>query len=94
MNMKQLPMNLYDYILIEFIEAVISILLPKFVNAYPPTEDKINNIVIGFENEWKFIQVYGAIGKLVVRLTKRIVLLRRGTYGNPQRIKNVFARDW
>lgn len=53
-------------ILFEFIEAVISILLPKFVNAYPPTEDKINNIVMGFENEWKFIQVYGAIGKLVV----------------------------
>lgn len=49
-------------IIFEFIDAIIR-LLPKFINAYPPNQQKIDEIIAGFETEWKFIQVYGAVGK-------------------------------
>uniref|UniRef100_A0A336L2I1 CSON003839 protein n=1 Tax=Culicoides sonorensis TaxID=179676 RepID=A0A336L2I1_CULSO len=48
-------------ILLEFIDALLDKFEKRMINAYPPTQQKIEEITAGFESEWKFIQVYGAV---------------------------------
>lgn len=49
-------------IVLEFCEEIYSTLKNDYLNFYPPTQEKITEIVTGF-NELGFPQCYGAIGK-------------------------------
>lgn len=48
----------------DFCEAVWYTFQPQFLNTLPALQEKVTEIVNGFESEWGFPQCFGAVGKL------------------------------
>lgn len=50
-------------LVVDFCKALVEIFETEFINAYPPTQEKLNEVVTGFREVHGFPQVYGAVGK-------------------------------
>lgn len=61
MNLFGVGESTVRLILVEFCEEVKQKLLSRFIDAYPPTQEKINEIVSGFQENWGFPQTYGCV---------------------------------